>query len=66
MLADKLDAVFLDTGATYRAVTLAAMNAGVDLHSADAVLELMSKTRFEFFHQDGVLKVTVGRRGCNG
>ncbi len=59
MLACKLDAVFLDTGATYRAVTLAAMNAGVDLHDVDAVLELMSKTRFEFFHADDMLKVVI-------
>lgn len=59
MLAAKLDAIFLDTGATYRAVTLAAMNAGVDLQSADAVLELMTNTRFEFFHQDDTLKVMI-------
>lgn len=59
MLAAKLDAIFLDTGATYRAVTLAAMNAGVDLQSADAVLELMANTRFEFFHQDDTLKVMI-------
>lgn len=30
LLAEKLDAGFLDTGAMYRAVTLAAMRAGVD------------------------------------
>ena len=59
MLAEKLGAVFLDTGATYRAVTLAAMNAGVDLGDAEAVLELMAKTGFEFFHQDDTLKVVI-------
>lgn len=59
MLAEKLDAVFLDTGATYRAVTLAAMQAGVDLHDGPAVLNLMAATTFEFFHQDGILKVVI-------
>lgn len=59
MLATRLDAVFLDTGATYRAVTLAAMNAGVDLTDAQAVLSLMAQTTFEFVHADNVLKVTI-------
>ena len=59
MLAARLDAVFLDTGATYRAVTLAAMNAGVELTDATAVLALMAITKFEFFHADDVLKVII-------
>ncbi len=59
MLAARLDAVFLDTGATYRAVTLAAMNAGVDLTDIQAVLSLMTRTKFEFVHADNALKVTI-------
>lgn len=59
MLAAKLDAVFLDTGATYRAVTLAAMNAGVDLTDTAAVLALMGRTTFEFFHDGDVLRVVI-------
>ena len=65
MLAKKLDAVFLDTGATYRAVTLAAMKAGINLDAADAVLALIAETRFEFFHEDDTLKVVIDGPGRN-
>ena len=59
MLAQRVDAVFLGTGATYRAVTLAAMQADVDLTDVQAVLDVMAKTDFEFFHEGDVLKVVV-------
>ncbi len=59
MLARKTGSVFLDTGATYRAVTLAAMHAGVDLDDTDAVLALIAGTHFEFFHEDDTLKVII-------
>ncbi|OQY06328.1 MAG: cytidylate kinase [Planctomycetales bacterium 4572_13] len=58
MLAKELGAIFLDTGATYRAVTLAAMNAGIDLTDTPAVLEMMDRTAFNFKHDGDVLKVT--------
>lgn len=59
MLAKRVDAVFLDTGATYRAVTVAAMNAGVDLTDINAVLTVMDKTSFDFRHDGDVLKVSI-------
>lgn len=59
MLAKKLHAVFLDTGATYRAVTLAAMNVGVDLTNPLAVLEVMDDTEIAFFHEGDELKVVI-------
>lgn len=59
MLARELSAVFLDTGATYRAVTLAAMNAGTNLTDSQAVLELMDRTTFDFRHEGDVLKVAI-------
>lgn len=40
LLAEKLDASFLDTGAMYRAVTLAAMQAGVDLNDQCKLLDI--------------------------
>ena len=40
-LALQLDAAYLDTGAMYRAVTLAALRAGVDVHDAAAVAALL-------------------------
>lgn len=59
MLAKKLDAVFLDTGATYRAVTVAAMNAGAELTDTQAVLTVMDRTDFQFRHEGEVLNVAV-------
>ena len=62
MLAKQLSAVFLDTGASYRAVTVAAMNAGIDLTDTPAVLEMMDRTAFEFEHEGDVLRVSIDGR----
>lgn len=59
MLAKELSAVFLDTGATYRAVTVAALNADVDLTDKQAVLEVMDRTTFDFQHGSDCIKVMI-------
>jgi cytidylate kinase len=59
MLAKELSAVFLDTGASYRAVTVAAMNAEIDLNDTPAVLEMVDRTVFDFKHEGDVLKVAI-------
>jgi len=56
-LAKRLGATFLDTGAMYRAVTLAAMRAKVDLKDKEAVVEVMDASNFEFKSSDGGLLV---------
>ncbi len=43
-LATALDGVYLDTGATYRAVTWAVLQAGVDLTDPDAVTKIALET----------------------
>ena len=43
-LATALDGVYLDTGAMYRAVTWAVLQAGVDLADADAVTKIALET----------------------
>lgn len=48
LLARKLGASFLDTGAMYRAVTFAAIQAGVNLRDQKQLLEVMEKSEFEF------------------
>ena len=48
LLAEKLNATFLDTGAMYRAATVAVMRAGVDLTSGHLVLDVLNNTQFEF------------------
>ncbi len=48
LLAEKLNAAFLDTGAMYRAATLAAMQANADLANQQQILDVMSDTEFKF------------------
>jgi len=53
LLAEKLNASFLDTGAMYRAVTLAAMQAGANLKDQRQLLEVLQTARFDFTEQGG-------------
>ncbi|MFD6796067.1 MULTISPECIES: (d)CMP kinase [Prauserella salsuginis group] len=46
-LAAKLGAGYLDTGAMYRVVTLAVLDAGVDPHDTDAVVALARSVRLD-------------------
>jgi cytidylate kinase len=46
-LAERLGFDFLDTGAMYRAVTLAALRAGIDLHDQDALRTLLDGLQLE-------------------
>lgn len=48
LLAAKLNATFLDTGAMYRAVTLAAMQKHADLADEKQLIEVLDKTEFTF------------------
>jgi len=43
-LATALDGIYLDTGAMYRAITWAVLQAGVDLQNTDAVLKIAQET----------------------
>ncbi len=47
-VAAKLGATFLDTGAMYRAATLAAMLDGADLTDQQRILDVLDETVFEF------------------
>lgn len=59
LLAEKISASFLDTGAMYRAVTLAAIKAGVDMNSEDKLLKLIETTKFEFPEKRGKILVYI-------
>jgi cytidylate kinase len=59
LLAEKIGASFLDTGAMYRAVTLTTLNAGVDLNCEDKLLELIETTNFKFSEQRGKTLVSI-------
>jgi len=59
LLAEKLGASFLDTGAMYRAVTLAAMQAGVDMSDEDELLGVMETSEFQFSLRDDKMVVCI-------
>lgn len=59
LLAEKLGASFLDTGALYRAVTLAAMQAGVDMSNEEKLLEVMDKKKLDFSSKAGTMLVHI-------
>ncbi len=59
LLAHKLDASFLDTGAMYRAVTLAAMRAGVDLSDEQKLLDITQTCEFQFSVKAGKMTVRI-------
>lgn len=59
LVAQKLGAGFLDTGAMYRAVTLAAIKAGVDMSDEKKLLGVMGTSKFQFSVKDGLMMVSV-------
>lgn len=59
LLAEKLGASFLDTGAMYRAVTLAAIEARLDMRNEEKLLELMQTTNFQFAVRQGQMAVYI-------
>ncbi|MHC4727907.1 MAG: (d)CMP kinase [Planctomycetota bacterium] len=59
LLAEKLGASFLDTGAMYRAVTLAAMQARIDMSDEDKLLDVIQKSEFQFSIIDDTMAVCI-------
>lgn len=62
MLAKVVDAAFLDTGAMYRALTLAALSKNVDLKDTQKVLEVLEGCEFEFTVADDEMRVAIDGR----
>ncbi len=58
-LARKVGAKFLDTGAMYRAVTLAAMQAGVDMSDENKLLGVLDSKEFRFTAKEGQMEVRI-------
>ncbi len=59
LLAERIGASFLDTGAMYRAVTLAAMQAQADLADRQQLLKVLDETQFRFEPRQGGMAVYV-------
>jgi cytidylate kinase len=59
MLAERLGIAFLDTGAMYRAATLAAMQKKADLADKNQLLEVLAQTDLQFSIAKGRMKVSA-------
>lgn len=59
LVAGELGAVFLDTGAMYRAVTVAAMRKGVDLGSSEELMAVLRGTEFGFSVEQELMVVSI-------
>ncbi len=59
ILAQRLGFGFLDTGAMYRAVALAAMMAGIDISDRSALKRILDESNFEFSTADGRLRANL-------
>jgi cytidylate kinase len=59
MLAERLGASFLDTGAMYRAVTLAAMQAGADMSNEKELLDVLERRKFQFAAKKTKMAVSI-------
>ena len=59
LLAERLGVSFLDTGAMYRAVTLAAIEAGVDMNDEVKLLGVLDDRKFQFAVREGRMEVCI-------
>ena len=53
-LSEKLNILYLDTGAMYRACALAAIRAGIDVKDEVQVCDLMRGLKLSVIYRDGV------------
>jgi cytidylate kinase len=59
LLAERLGASFLDTGAMYRAITLAAMREGIDMNSEEELLSVLETREFQFAVKEDKMAVCI-------
>jgi len=59
LLAERLGASFLDTGAMYRAVTLAAVEGGVDMSDEEKLLAVLDNRNFQFAVREDKMVVFI-------
>jgi cytidylate kinase len=59
LLAERIGASFLDTGAMYRAVTLAALNSGADMSDEEKLLGVLGSSEFQFKFIEGRMEVFI-------
>jgi cytidylate kinase len=62
LLAEKISAAFLDTGAMYRAVTVSAMQNQLDLADVEALEKLIDSTDFKFEIVNNQMAVKINNK----
>jgi len=62
LLAEKIGAAFLDTGAMYRAVTVAAMKSQLDLGNVETVEKLIDSADFKFEITNNQMAVKINNK----
>ena len=62
LLAEKIGAAFLDTGAMYRAVTLAAMQKQANLNDVKTLEKLIDNTNFKFEINNNQMTVKINNK----
>lgn len=62
LVAEKLGFTYIDTGAMYRALTLQALRASVDLKDEKALVRLSAKAKIDLKNSvDGLIRVLLGK-----
>ncbi len=66
LIAERLRLLYIDTGAMYRALTLKAMRAKIDLGNSDALASLAKSTKIDLREIGGSLKVFLDGEDVSG
>ncbi len=59
LVAEKLKFLYLDTGAMYRAITLRALEKGIDVRSEQRLKRLAQDSKIEFKHENSQTKILL-------
>jgi len=65
-IAKRLNLLYIDTGAMYRALTLKAVEGNVGLEDEEALSELACSTKIDLKEESGTLKVYLDARDVSG
>ena len=65
LLADKLNFIYLDTGAMYRAITLSFLNLSIDLENINMVSNALNNTDLSIKHKSGKFSVHLNGKNVN-
>ena len=66
LIAKKLGLLYIDTGAMYRALTLKAMRAGMDLEDSGSLVRLAGSTKVDLLQAGNNLKVMLDGEDVSG